>query len=158
MSENINPIDSEPSPGVSIKSARNPFRSLNDSGLQFNSFSSWKQQTMQTKIDGLKTYSEFCETRVKRLEAQRKLMTAKRKPVVTSEAGTSPLKEDREHEPKKALTRDAQTSPIKIEEEKVPGGGGGHHMFLTFTLSSALMIGIIGAMYTVKASKQTTRN
>ena len=58
MSENINPIDSEPSPGVSSKAARNPFRSLNDSGLQFNSFSSWKQQTMQTKIEGLKTYSE----------------------------------------------------------------------------------------------------
>jgi hypothetical protein len=59
MSENVGRIDASLAQVASEAPPRSPFKSL-DNDLQFKTsfFSSWKEKTMQTKIDGLKTYSE----------------------------------------------------------------------------------------------------
>ena len=53
MSENVGRIDASLAQVASEAPPRSPFKSL-DNDLK----SSWKEKTMQTKIDGLKTYSE----------------------------------------------------------------------------------------------------
>jgi len=62
----------------------------NHQTLKFKA-NSFSLEGLQAKIEGLQSYGKFCETRVKRLETQRKQQQSKAKPR-TNEACNSPFK------------------------------------------------------------------